>query len=54
MDKVEAVSNDDLQFAEMLDGSPKVLAMVAAAYVDGIKVGALLKGKEEAEEKNSA
>lgn len=54
MEKVEAVSENVLQAVEMLDTNPKVLAMMAAAYADGIKAGALLKGKEEATEKDSA
>lgn len=49
--EMEAVKTaDDIEVIKLLDESPKTLAMVAAAYVDGMKAGALLQAKSQAEE----
>ena len=46
----EAVATaDDINLIELLDKSPKTLAMVAAAYVDGMKAGALSKAQADEE-----
>ncbi|MBQ8691312.1 MAG: hypothetical protein IJ516_05765 [Phascolarctobacterium sp.] len=51
----EAVATaDDINLIELLDKSPKTLAMVAAAYVDGMKAGALMKESCQGEEKREA
>ena len=39
----EVLANDDKKFIEMLAKAPDVTVVVAAAYIDGMKAGALMK-----------